>query len=329
MQPIVSHAQPKRLQEALRSIGMMAQDVSGQQGQQNPQIISQDTGPAVQYGTVDKPTGAVTFNGPTLNKAPAPQLGTSTGGQNAVVSSAGVRVLPQVGALAQPAPSAPRSAQDDAPGANAPRAAQEAYAAATQHANEHVNSVRTADEGYGNRKAISAAVRRLAGSAATGPGTETWNYVMGVLDAPEANNYQELDAFLDRQAATVRGQMGLPGTNAGAEDAKMIAGNTSYNAKVIQDKNDYNEALTDGLHMYRNGLDRIAGFNGQASPSEVAKFKSAWTNVFDPNVLIGENAYKRSKAEGDRFLSTLSPKEAASLAAKRKAMQDLAQGKLQ
>lgn len=216
----------------------------------------------------------------------------------------------------------------DAPPINAPKAVQDAYVKATQDANGHVETVRTADENYGNNKAISSAIRHLASNATTGPGTGTWNQVMGFLGTPGSSNYQELGAFLDRQAATVRGQMGLPGTNAGAEDAKMIAGNTSYNAKVIQDKNDYTEALTEGLHQYRNGLDRIAGFSGQASPSSVNQFKSAWTQNFDPNVYKGELAYSRSKADGDEFIKSLSPREAAAIGAKRKALKALSQGQL-
>jgi hypothetical protein len=196
-------------------------------------------------------------------------------------------------------------------------------------ANSHVEAVRAADENYGNNKAISAAIRNLASNAKTGPGTDTWNHVMGVLGTEKANNYQELGAFLDRQAATVRGQMGLPGTNQGAEEAKMIAGNTGYNAPVIKDKNDYTEALTEGLHAYRNGLDRVAGFSGQADPAQVNKYRAQWAQNFDPNVYKGELAYKRSKAEGDAFMSTLKPNEAASIAAKRKALQQLSSGQLQ
>lgn len=232
------------------------------------------------------------------------------------------------GKTAPPPPNTPRTAAQDAPPWNASKQEQDAYGAAVQQANGHVETVRTADENYGNNKAIASAVRQLASNADTGPGTQTWNHVMGVLGTEKANNYQELGAFLDRQAATVRGQMGLPGTNAGAEDAKMIAGNTNYNAKVIKDKNDYTEALTEGLHQYRNGLDRIAGFSGQASPQAVNQFKSAWTQNFDPNVYRGELAFKRSPAEGNAFMASLSSKEAASLAAKRKALQALSNGQL-
>jgi hypothetical protein len=305
--------------------------ITGSGGVAAPQATTVDTGGKIQPGTVAPALqgGGFTPGGAPVNKVTAPANMVGPNGQIIQVPAGGAG-LPRVGAGAPGAPASnqPRTAADDAPAPNAPRAQQDAYITAVKGANDHVDAVRSADENYGNNKAISNAVRNLSGGAKTGPGTEPWNHVMGVLGTKGADNYQELGAFLDRQAATVRGQMGLPGTNAGAEDAKMIAGNTQYNAKVIQDKNDYTEALTDGLHMYRNGLDRIAGFSGQASPTQVSKFKSAWTNAFDPNVFIGENAYRRSKAEGDRFVASLQPAEAASLAAKRKALQDLAAGKL-
>jgi hypothetical protein len=307
---------------AYRTIAKLGQSIS----ENNPKTQNVDTGSQIEQQTVDPATGRPTTVSK-LRKDIAPgTIGLPSGQVGTVGPGGQLTVAP----VASGAPSgAPKTAADDRPIPNAPKAVQDAYMAATEQANKHVESIRTADESYGNNKAISNAVRTLSSDASTGPGTETWNHVMGVLGTKGANNYQELGAFLDRQAATVRGQMGLPGTNAGAEDAKMIAGNTKYNAKVIQDKNDYTEALTDGLHMYRNGLDRIAGFGGQASPSQVNKFKSAWTNAFDPNVLIGENAYKRSKAEGDKFVSSLAPKEAESLKAKRQAMMSLASGNVQ
>jgi hypothetical protein len=232
------------------------------------------------------------------------------------------------GAAPSSGQSGPRTAAQDAPPPNAPKQVQDAYQQAVAGTNTHVDAVRTADESYGNNMAISNAVRELSKGANTGPGTETWNHVMGALGTTGGNNAQELGAFLDRQAATVRGQMGLPGTNAGAEDAKSIVGNTGYNPKVIQDKNDYTQALTEGLHQYRNGLDRVAGFSGQASPTAVNQYKSAWAQNFDPNIYKGELAYKRSKTDGDAFVRSLPPQEAASLSAKRVALQKLSQGQI-
>lgn len=326
--------QQKAAAVAFSRAGLSNAEVSGPNGLATPQNVNVDSGgqiqPSVQAPAISG--GGISPAGPPIAKTIAPQVVTFPNNTLDVVGGAAGgpnQGPPKPGPAASAPTGVPRTAQDDAPPRNANKTVQDAYAAATKNANDHVDSVRTADESYGNNKAISNAVRTLSAGAKTGPGTETWNHVMGVLGTKGADNYQELGAFLDRQAATVRGQMGLPGTNAGAEDAKMIAGNTNYNAKVIQDKNNYTEAMTDGLHMYRNGLDRVSGFGGQASPTQVAKFKSAWTNAFDPNVLIGENAYKRSKADGDAFVQTLDPKEAASLKAKRQAMHDLSNGQIQ
>ena len=315
-----------------------AQSVVGAGGIATPNIGTQFNGQGQLQGTTqDKLTGAINPAGQGVNVGISPESRAAPvslpNSQVGVLDrSTGKYILARpAGGNASQAPQVPgaiRTAADDAPGSNAPETVRKNYEIATQKANEHTESVRVADEGYGNNKAISSAVRRLASDSATGPGTDTWNHAMGILGTNSGNNVQELGAFLDRQAATVRGQMGLPGTNAGAEDAKMIAGNTKYNSKVIQDKNDYTEALTDGLHQYRNGLDRVAGFGGQASPNQIGKFKSAWTNSFDPNVFIGENAYKRSKADGDAFMATLKPEEANSLRSKRKALQDLAAGRM-
>ncbi len=301
----------------------------GPGGLATPQAATQDLGGTVQPGVTAPPLQGGGFTGaaPAVSKNIPPGYMMAPNGTIVRADNSGLSV-PGGGAAAAPAPGQPRTAAQDAPAVNAPKAVQDAYMKATQDANGHVEAVRSADENYGNNKAISSAVRRLASNTTTGPGTEMWNHAMGILGTPSANNYQELGAFLDRQAATVRGQMGLPGTNAGAEDAKMIAGNTAYNAKVIQDKNDYTEALTEGLHRYRNGLDRMAGFSGQASPQAVNQFKSAWTQNFDPNVYKGELAYGRSKAEGDAFVKSLAPEEAKTLAAKRAALQSLSRGQV-
>jgi len=312
----------------------------GPGGLATPQTGTMDNGGGIQPGTVAPAIqgGGFTPSGPQIQKTPAPGYTVGPNGQILRTGPNGISIAPSSAptntvqapgsAPNQSRPAPVRTAEQDAPPPNAPRAVQDAYLKATQDANTHVETVRSADENYGNNKAISSAIRHLAADSSTGPGTQTWNRFMAGLGTNAGNNAQELGAFLDRQAATVRGQMGLPGTNAGAEDAKMIAGNTNYTPKVIQDKNDYTEALTEGLHAYRKGLDRVAGFGGQASPQAVNQFKSAWVDNFDPNVFKGELAYKRSKKEGDAFVASLDPKEAASLAAKRKALQQLSSGQL-
>lgn len=283
----------------------------------------QDAGTKVNITKTDS-QGNVTPTGQSFDKT---SIGTTGTGQAAIVGPKGVSVLPDNTPKPPVAPPAgPRSAQDDAPGANAPKAVQENYQTASKAAQEHVDSTRKADEGYGNNISISNTIRHLASDTKTGPGTETYQKAMAALGVNSGSNYQELGAFLDRQAASLRDQMGLPGTNAGAQDAKAIAGNTQYTPKVIQDKNDYTQALVEGTHQYRHGLDRIAGFSGQASPKAVNEFKSAWADNFDPNVYKADLAKKQGKL--GEFVNSLDPKEAASLAKKRKNLQSLANGQI-
>jgi hypothetical protein len=317
---------PKVRLQAGQQIASLFQPGAQVETQAKPGAV--DVGGSI-HPTLNAPAvagGGVTPAGTPITKTLPPQVVTYPSGALGTVGGdrGGPSTGPGGGGSTPPA--GPRTASQDAPPPNAPKAVQDAYQGAVQKANAHVEDVRTADESYGNNTTIANAIRHLSKSADTGPGTDTWNKVMGVLGTDKANNAQELGAFLDRQAATVRGQMGLPGTNAGAEDAKSIVGNTGYNAKVIQDKNDYTQALTEGLHQYRKGLDRVAGFSGQASPNAVNQYKSAWAQNFDPNVYKGELAYKRSKAEGDAFVRSLSPDEAKTLAAKRAALGSLSQG---
>jgi hypothetical protein len=313
-----------------------------------------DTGGQIIQQNVNRLTGERTTTG-SLVKTTAPQVATLPSGSLGIVGGVSGAIAPlqttaparpaglgpsgaPVGTQAQPLqrPNArpPRLASEDAPPINAPKAVQDAYAVATKGANDHVEGIRQADNpiDYGNNMQIANQIRKLSQSTDTGPGTDTWHYVLGALGAPVgANNvadYQKLGAYLDRQAAGIRGAMGLPQTNEGTVQSKDIAGNVGYQAKALQEKNDLTQALTEGLHQYRTGLDRVAGFSGQASPQAVNQFKSAWTQNFDPNVFKGELAYSRSKKEGDDFVRSLDPTEARSLAAKRKALQSLSKGEL-
>ena len=308
-----------------------AAGVVGAGGIGTPQAATQDVGGKVLQGTTAPALQGGGFTPSTATpKTLAPQVVTMPNRTVQVWGGSGGGG----GGAAPSGPPHPRTASDDAPPANAPAQIQEAYGQAVGDANKHVEGIRQADNplDYGNNMQIANQIRKLSNSADTGPGTETWHHVLGALGAPVgANNvadYQLLGAYLDRQAAGIRGAMGLPQTNEGGAQSREIAGNVTYQKKALQDKNDLTQSLVEGLHQYREGLDRVAGFSGQASPTAVNQFKAAWTQNFDPNVYKGELAYKRSKADGDAFVKTLSKEEAASLASKRAILQRLSQGQL-
>ena len=314
-------------------------ELTGPQGLATPQAANQNLGGAIQPGVTAPAIAGGGFT-PTGTRTPtvSPQTtAVGPGGQVVSVPTGGAGLPPLGGTGTPPAPPRgsppPRTAQQDAPSPNAPKAVQDNYLRATSQANDHVDMIRRTDESYGLNTTIANQIRSLSSNTDTGPGTAAWHHVLGALGAPiGANNvadYQLLGAYLDRQAASIRGAMGLPQTNEGQETSQAIAGSTQYQGKALRDKNDLTQSLTEGLHQYRNGLDRIAGFSGQASPQAVQQFKSQWTNAFDPNVFKGELAFKRSKADGQTFIKSLDPAEAASLKGKRAVLNALSQGQMQ
>lgn len=340
---ITQKADPRHWADGLYALQLQAGDVATQRAQQNPAPVAVNTGAETQFGNRDPRTGQVTMgSGASVQNTIAPGVTTGPGGQLVRIPAGGVG-LPNAGGgggeVAAPnalrrADGTPRTAADDSPGVNATRAEQDAYRAATEAANAHVSAVRAADDhlAYGTNMLIANRIRELARDTRTGPGTQTWHTVLGALGAPaELQNvadYQTLGAYLDRQAAGIRGSMGLPQTNEGAAQSRDIAGNTQYQQKAIIEKNDLTQALIEGAHRYRMGLDRVAGFSGQASPSAVNAYRNAWTSHFDPNVYRGEMAFKRGKGDADDFMGSISGGEAKSLREKRKALQALESGNL-
>lgn len=228
----------------------------------------------------------------------------------------------------------PRTSQDDAPPPNAPKQTQDQFAASAQAAQNEVLKARENDGQYGTNMAIAHTIRSLSSDVNTGPGTQAWTRAMGLLTSQgggseSISNYQTLGAFLDRQSAMLRQQMGLPETNAGQSQAQLISGNTEYQRGAIQTKNNLNEALTEGAHLYRQGLDRVEGFSGNASPRAVQQFKSAWTANFDPTAQEYRLAMQRGDTETARKISAgLTPQQRQALAQKGRAIDALAQGQM-
>ncbi len=342
------HVKPEDRAQALRALQLQGEDVSAQQAQQNP-VLGSQVGPNGELvGTVqNRVTGAMqtAAGGVPLGLSPQ-QLAQTITLPNGQVTTLGQFIghgqggqphpagPTQTGAPMPPGQAQhPRTAMQDAPPPNAPKAVQDAFYTAVKGANDHVASVRSSDENYGLNMRISDQIRSLSKTTTSGPGAGALHHVMGVLGLPFGSDnvadYQLMGAYLDRQAATMRTAMGLPSTNEGIQTSQAITGNAEYQSKALQDKNDLTQALSEGFHQYRNGLDRVAGFSGQASPQAVSQFKNAWTNAFDPNVYRGELAYKRSKKDGDAFVASLDPKEAASLKQKRATLNSLARGQMQ
>ena len=358
IQALQQSGKTEKLPEVLRNFQLQAQDASSQTNLTRGTPGTMDTGGGLQPGVQDAFTGAFTPAGKPIPKQLGPEARAESvdlgNGQRAILNRAtGQYELVQPGpgqssqtrnappGLAGTNSSPPQpfgrdaqgrvlTAADAAPPANAPRADQENYRVAAAAARDHVSTVRDQDQGYGTNMAVASEIRRLSGSTTTGPGTTAFNQWAGTLGTRvgvDISDYQKLGAFLDRQSADLRKQMGLPGTNAGQETAAAISGNTEYQRKAIQAKNDYNEALTQGLHDYRQGLDRVESFTGDANPREVQRYRAAWTSNFDPRAY----EYKLAKQRGDAdaansFLANLSPQQAKATAQKLRNLDKLTQG---
>lgn len=326
--------------------GLAGSEVSGPGGVSTP-IPGTVVGPGgnLQGTAQSRVTGGVegTSGGAPLGLSPA-QLAQTITLPNGQVTTLGAFLGKSGGGSApnqtpENAPSNPgrmgsktRTAEDDMPPANAPRAVQDNFAAAVQRAQHTVTQTRAADDGYGTNMSIASSIRHLASSSTTGPGTGEWNKYMGMLSSrfgsgENISDYQTLGAFLDRQSALLRSQMGLPETNQGQTTAQLISGNTEYQRGAIQNKNNLNEALTEGLHQFRQGLDRVEGFTGNPSPQAVERFRSAWAQNFDPVLEEYRLARSRGDAEtANQILKGMKPEERKNFAQKGRNLDLLSQG---
>ena len=338
---------PDKRASAIQTIAAHMQGGAGVQTQPIP--AEKDVGPALVQGITAPAVAGGGFTPSTqIGKAPGPQVVPLPNNQVGILDSSGhLRVAPMTGgAPAQPGvqPGGParigvingraRTAQDDAPSPNAPGAVQQQFKSAAEEAQRLVTTTRNSDADYGTNMTIADNIRRLSANANTGPGTAEWNRTMGLVTSrlggsQQVANYQTLGAFLDRQSAQLRTQMGLPETNAGQAEAQMISGNTEYQRGAIQAKNNLNEALTEGMHQFRHGLDRGEQFTGTPSPQAVNQYKSAWAQNFDPTA----EEYRLAKMRGDattvnQIVSRLNPQQRTELAQKGRNLDQLANGYL-
>jgi hypothetical protein len=331
-----------------------------------PQPGTMDRGGSTDTGMVDPSTGAFTPNQnfqktttPGIYTLPNKQLGVMGGGSapppTSAMSPGFFRAPPASGGASPPstgggAPStgggAPQhlgrsgstvltAANDpNRPKPNDPGAVQDAWNQSVQKAQQDVRSARDTDANYGNSMAVASEIRKLSAETDTGPGSERFKNVVGAITSrfggsQGVTNTQTLESFLDRQAANFRDGMDLPKTNAGVEQARAIGGNIGMQGGAIQAKNSYNEALAQGLHDYRTGLDHVEQFTGNASPTQVNKFKSAWAQNFDPLAYEWKLSMQRGdRAAANAITSSMSPQDRAALQQRGRNLDLLSQGKM-
>lgn len=196
-----------------------------------------------------------------------------------------------------------------------------------------IANARSADADYGLNRHINDRILSLSAKTDTGPGSERWHDVLGAVAGPLGGNnvsdFQTVSAYLDRQAAMASKQMGLPDTNAGLETARGLSGSTSYQPAALQEKTKLTDALVEGAHQYRQGLDKIVGTGPVQDLSRYQQYRNAWAANFDPNVYLYDNARARGDKDGvTKLVANMSQSQAAELQQKRRNLAMLANGQI-
>lgn len=159
----------------------------------------------------------------------------------------------------------------------------------------------------------------LSNETKTGPGTQTLQGIAAAIGLPSGSRYQEISAYLDRQAALQAQVMGVPNTNAGLAAAERATGTTEYTPQALREKVKFFDALNSGAMAYRQGLDKAVGTGATPDLTKYQAYRSAWTKNFDPDVYRAEDAIRRGDKEelaslkkrlGDQGMKALAQKSA-------------------
>lgn len=153
--------------------------------------------------------------------------------------------------------------------------------------------VREAGDQAPNNRNINQQLLQLSAATATGPATATLQKMRAVMGLPAGSRYQEINAYLDRQAASQATAMGVPHTNAGLAASQTATGTTEYTPQALQEKVKYADALNSGTMAYREGLDKAIGTGGTQNLQNYQPFRSAWARNFDPDIYRAEDAQRR------------------------------------
>jgi hypothetical protein len=213
---------------------------------------------------------------------------------NSTVAPSGVSGAPAARATS-PAPAAPVSpAGAPAPNRGVIGTSQSPVAARQQALDqEAVAHVREAGDAAPNNRNINQQLLRLSDETRTGPATAAVQKIAAALNMPSGSRYQEINAYLDRQAATNSAIMGVPHTNAGLAASQTATGTTEYTPQALQEKVKYADALNSGAMAYREGLDKVVGTGGTPNLQKYQQFRSAWAKNFDPDIYRVEDAQRR------------------------------------
>lgn len=283
-----------------------------------------ETAGTIQPGQTSGITGAFTPAGAPINKPPT---------QTTNAAGSIVNRDPRSGALSAPpaaGPAGPPGASSGPPGGSNPTTAQAQTAqGAAKDAAANIEDARAIGDHAPAVRNVNDQLLQLSSDTKTGPGTQTLQKLATVVGLPSGSRYQEITAYLDRQAALSARQMGVPNTNAGLAASQSATGTTEYTPKALQEKVKFADALNSGAMAYRQGLDKAVGTGAAPDVSKYQSFRSAWSQNFDPDVFRAEDAMRHSdKAELASLTKRLGPQGMKALEQKSRNLRQLENGQI-
>jgi hypothetical protein len=278
-----------------------------------------DTGAEIKPGAVNKFGGGFTPQGAAIPKQLPPQIVTAptTGGQAVVGGAAGTQPQPIGGPAVGGNPWQPYPGQKNDI---------ETYRGEVQNVRAEAQQAPLA-------RNINQQILRLTQDAKTGPGSDTWQHVIGAVGAPfglsPTASYQEVGKFLEKNAIASMQAMGGPPSDSRLEAAAKANGSTSFSPEALRTVTKFNDATTTALDQYRQGIDHAVGVGQNVDYTKLPEFKASWAKNFDVNVFRVENAIRDHDTEElGKIKKELGASGLKSLAEKRKNLQLLTQGNI-
>lgn len=307
---IINHVPQGKLTSALSNFQLQAMDASTQAGRQAPSLV--DTG-ATLVNTNPQAAGGQLGGQAPIPKTVAPGAIPSTDafGRTFLVS-------PQTGG-AKPIGSPPGSG---GAGFAQPVAGQ-------QQVMDSVENARAAGDQAPMLRNINQQLMTLSDKTSTGPWSQNLHKIAAAVGLPSGAQYQEIGAYLDRQAAAQARTMGVPNTNAGLAASERATGTTDYAREALQEKVKFADALNTGAMAYRQGLDKAVGTGGAPNLQNYQAWRSAWAQNFDPDVYRVEDAQRRGDtAELTALKKRVGPTGMQALAIKSANLRQLENGQI-
>lgn len=318
--PVAMHVGQGKLSQALSTFQLQAMDAATQAGRQAP-VLTNTGGQQVNINP--QAAGGNLGGTPPLTNTlpPSADIVTDAYGRQFRFNRQTNQVEP-VGTGSAPAGGAPGGTASGGGGFQQPVAGQPQVL-------HDVESARAVGDQAPAVRNVNSQLLKLSQETSTGPGSQTPQKIAAFLGMPSGSNYQEINAYLDRQSAMQARAMGVPNTNAGLAASQSATGTTEYTPKALQEKVKFADALNSGTIAYRQGLDKSVGTGPTPDLSKYQAFRGAWSQNFDPDIFRAEDAQRRGdNAELESIRKRLGPQGMKTLAQKSANLRQLENGQI-